>query len=228
MTTKKCTYKVLQLKQSLLVLIITLVCHSSSQNFYYHKKGTNVCDPRSKFSNYYAQPNPYSLEQKYWKYYTNPVVSFNSPDPGILVLPNNKGYIVVTTSDLAENATTGAFRILHSKDLVNWATVRTLFCRLVEQEMSKISSSFFVLRFSEGFRVSQGSMAELGVPKYVGTRDVPPQWPLPVVLHSHERLRQSTLHRRRLLFNAVRALSRPRTTHHRRAEIHGCHRPVSH
>ena len=54
--------------------------------------------------------------------YVNPVVNSDHPDPGILALPDNSGYVVVTTSHF--NSRSGpAFPILFSADLVNWQHV---------------------------------------------------------------------------------------------------------
>ena len=56
--------------------------------------------------------------------YVNPVVATNTPDPGVLMLPDGMGYTVVSTTNFARNATSGAFKIIHSRDLVDWTEVR--------------------------------------------------------------------------------------------------------
>ena len=54
--------------------------------------------------------------------YLNPVVNSNHPDPGILALPDNAGYVVVSTSHF--NSKSGpAFPILFSTNLVDWEHV---------------------------------------------------------------------------------------------------------
>ena len=35
--------------------------------------------------------------------YTNPIIESNSPDPGVLALPDGSGYVLVTTSNYAES-----------------------------------------------------------------------------------------------------------------------------
>ena len=47
--------------------------------------------------------------------YTNPVIDFNYPDPGVLKLPD-KGYAVVVSSGDA----TDAFPLSFSEDLIHW------------------------------------------------------------------------------------------------------------
>merc|ERR1739838_1090492 len=48
--------------------------------------------------------------------YTNPVVNADHPDPGVLSLPDNAGYVVVSTGVFNGNA----YPIMFSTDLVNW------------------------------------------------------------------------------------------------------------
>ena len=98
--------------------MVQLLQYVSSQNFYYAKyhSRNEMCLQDSPFSKHYKSFN--------WKlHYTNPVVSSNTPDPGVLMLPDGLGYTVVSTSNFAVNSTEGAFKILHSKDLVNWSFV---------------------------------------------------------------------------------------------------------
>ena len=37
--------------------------------------------------------------------YTNPVIDYNTPDPGVLALPDGSGYVLVSTSNYAERGT---------------------------------------------------------------------------------------------------------------------------
>ena len=56
--------------------------------------------------------------------YTNPVVNSNHPDPGVLALPNNQGFVAVSTSDHVEpRSKDPVFPILYSPNLVNWELV---------------------------------------------------------------------------------------------------------
>ena len=104
------------------LVMLQLLQYVSSQNFYYakYRSKNEMCLRDSPFSKHYQSSN--------WKlHYTNPVVSSNTPDPGVLMLPDGLGYTVVSTSNFAVNSTEGAFKILHSKDLVHWTFVS---CRL--------------------------------------------------------------------------------------------------
>jgi len=57
----------------------------------------------------------------YHPMYTNPVVNSNHPDPGVLVLPENQGFIFVSTSDLVRpHSSEPVFPISHSLDMVYW------------------------------------------------------------------------------------------------------------
>ena len=58
------------------------------------------------------------------------VVASNTPDPGVLMLPDGMGYTVVATTNLATNATSGAFKILHSNDLISWNEVGMVFLQM--------------------------------------------------------------------------------------------------
>ena len=119
--------------------------------------------------------------------YTNPVVSSNTPDPGVLMLPDGLGYTVVSTSNFAVNSTEGAFKILHSKDLVHWSFVSCrLFLFKKAQKMlcscscnktciNKPKCSQNSISFSsiaDGICISPWSVAFLGVQGHVGTRVV--------------------------------------------------------
>ena len=56
--------------------------------------------------------------------YTNPVVNSNHPDPGVLDLPENQGFVLVSTSDqVRPNSSDPVFPILHSLDMVHWELV---------------------------------------------------------------------------------------------------------
>ena len=51
--------------------------------------------------------------------YTNPVIASNSPDPGVLRLPGDQGFVAVTTSNFAlRSRGDPAFPLHHSWDLV--------------------------------------------------------------------------------------------------------------
>ena len=56
--------------------------------------------------------------------YTNPVEHSNRPDPGVIALPGNSGFVVVSTSNYANDNDGPAFPIMFSEDLVNWEEVR--------------------------------------------------------------------------------------------------------
>ena len=59
--------------------------------------------------------------------YTNPVVNSNHPDPAVLALPDNQGYVAVSTSDLVRpNSDDPVFPILYSIDLVHWTLVSNI------------------------------------------------------------------------------------------------------
>ena len=67
---------------------------------------------------------PISVSKTFQRKYTNPVVNSNHPDPGVMALPNEQGFILVSTSDLARpNSTDPVFPILFSFVLVNWELV---------------------------------------------------------------------------------------------------------
>ena len=53
------------------------------------------------------------------KYYTNPLVDSNHADPGVLKLPDNSGYVAVSTGIYSD----GIFPILYSEDMVHWIYV---------------------------------------------------------------------------------------------------------
>jgi beta-xylosidase len=54
--------------------------------------------------------------------YTNPVISCNNPDPGVLRLPDGSGYAAVATSNFAlRSRGDPAFPLYHSADLVTWS-----------------------------------------------------------------------------------------------------------
>ena len=55
--------------------------------------------------------------------YVNPVIENNHPDPAVIRLPNDEGYVMVSSSNLAIKGTNPAFPILHSLDLINWELV---------------------------------------------------------------------------------------------------------
>lgn len=60
------------------------------------------------------------------KWYTNPVVDDNHPDPGILKLPDGHGtgYVVVSTTDHGNRTdNVPAFPIMHSENLIDWTVV---------------------------------------------------------------------------------------------------------
>ena len=60
----------------------------------------------------------------YHPMYTNPVVNSNHPDPGVLALPENQGFVLVSTSDLVRpHSAEPVFPILHSLDMVHWKLV---------------------------------------------------------------------------------------------------------
>ena len=64
------------------------------------------------------------MKSFYASTYTNPVVNSNHPDPGVLALPNQKGYVAVSTSDMnLPLSGDPVFPILYSTDLVNWNLV---------------------------------------------------------------------------------------------------------
>ena len=46
------------------------------------------------------------------------------------MLPDGMGYTVVATTNLATNATSGAFKILHSNDLISWNEVGMVFLQM--------------------------------------------------------------------------------------------------
>ena len=74
-----------------------------------------MCLQDSPFSKHYQSSN--------WKlHYTNPVVSSNTPDPGVLKLPDGSGFVMVATSNHAKKCE-DVFPILFSKDMVNWEHV---------------------------------------------------------------------------------------------------------
>ena len=53
------------------------------------------------------------------QYYTNPLVDSNHPDPGVLKLLDNSGYVAVSTGVYSD----GIFPILYSEDMVHWIDV---------------------------------------------------------------------------------------------------------
>ena len=59
--------------------------------------------------------------------YTNPVVEGNHPDPGVLKLPNDQGFVAVTTSNYDREGIDTIFPILYSRDLVSWEQVCTSY-----------------------------------------------------------------------------------------------------
>ena len=60
--------------------------------------------------------------------YTNPVIAWNSPDPGVLRLPGEQGYVAVTTSNFAlKRRGDPAFPLYHSWDLVVWRAMGHVF-----------------------------------------------------------------------------------------------------
>ena len=60
--------------------------------------------------------------------YTNPVIAWNSPDPGVLRLPGEQGYVAVTTSNFAlKSRGDPAFPLYHSWDLVVWRAMGHVF-----------------------------------------------------------------------------------------------------
>ena len=46
------------------------------------------------------------------------------------MLPDGMGYTVVATTNFATNATSGAFKILHSNDLISWNEVGMVFLQM--------------------------------------------------------------------------------------------------
>ena len=56
------------------------------------------------------------------KFYTNPVIRHNAPDPGVVRLKDGSGYVAVVTSDHSSRYTSDprAFPLYYSRDLVNW------------------------------------------------------------------------------------------------------------
>ena len=81
-----------------------------------------VCPRRSNTGSSYGIP-----KQVVQRYYQNPVVTFNLPDPGVLKLPDGAGFVMVGTSDNAKRGD-DAFPILFSTDLVNWTHVSNKVC----------------------------------------------------------------------------------------------------
>ena len=77
--------------------------------------------------------------------YTNPVVNSNHPDPGVLALPNNQGFVAVSTSDHVEpRSKDPVFPILYSPNLVNW--------ELVSLDMKYRNAKYFYLNLLKRFR----------------------------------------------------------------------------
>ena len=93
--------------------------------------------------------------------YVNPVVNSDHPDPGILALPDNSGYVVVTTSHF--NSRSGpAFPILFSTDLVNWQHVS---CSCSPLELKIASSKLHQINcflIIDGTRIWSRPVARLG------------------------------------------------------------------
>ena len=56
------------------------------------------------------------------KFYANPVIRHNAPDPGVVRLKDGSGYVAVVTSDHSSRYTSDprAFPLYYSRDLVNW------------------------------------------------------------------------------------------------------------
>ena len=56
------------------------------------------------------------------KFYTNPVIRHNAPDPGVVRLKDGSGWVAVVTSDHSSRYTSDprAFPLYYSRDLVNW------------------------------------------------------------------------------------------------------------
>ena len=56
------------------------------------------------------------------KFYTNPVIRHNAPDPGVVRLNDGSGWVAVVTSDHSSRYTSDprAFPLYYSRDLVNW------------------------------------------------------------------------------------------------------------
>ena len=51
------------------------------------------------------------------------MVEDNHPDPGVLKLPDDQGFVAVTTSNYDREGIDPIFPILYSKDLVSWEQV---------------------------------------------------------------------------------------------------------
>ena len=65
-------------------------------------------------------------------FYTNPVVEDNHPDPGVLKLPDDQGFVAVTTSNYDREGIDPIFPILYSEDLVSWEQVSMYICKRLD------------------------------------------------------------------------------------------------
>ena len=72
----------------------------------------------------YLQTMHILVSKSFHPMYRNPVVNSNHPDPGVVALPENQGFVLVSTSDLVRpQSSDPVFPILHSFDLGHWELV---------------------------------------------------------------------------------------------------------
>ena len=70
---------------------------------------TTICKLVSVFSNaaltnqYHTRDSNHPDPNGIGSVYTNPIIESNSPDPGVLALPDGSGYVLVSTSNYAES-----------------------------------------------------------------------------------------------------------------------------
>ena len=50
--------------------------------------------------------------------YTNPVIDYNTPDPGVLALPDGSGYVLVSTSNYAERGVGNIYEFVIVSSLI--------------------------------------------------------------------------------------------------------------
>ena len=77
----------------------------------------NCCDDK-----YYKSARSLDTGHDNVKYYSNPVIRSNAPDPSVVRLVDGSGWLTVTTSDHSSryDSDPRAFPLYYSRDLINW------------------------------------------------------------------------------------------------------------
>ena len=118
----------------------------------------NCCDDK-----YYKSARSLDTAHDNVKYYSNPVIRENAPDPSVVRLVDGSGWLTVVTSDHSSryDSEPRAFPLYYSRDLINWE---------LRWDMTISAQDLFIkLCFFQFMGVQSRELARVGSGQYVGT-----------------------------------------------------------